>query len=73
MQELYGQGKKGFSLRLAGEHIVHPPSPPLYTGLSSQPIFQKVGAWQDLNFWREAAGKVFCIFCIFSGGLAVFT
>ena len=34
-------------------HSVHPLS---VGGLSLLPNFQK-GAWQDLNFWREVAGK----------------
>ena len=44
-------------------HSVHPtpsPAPPFLLvgeGLNLQPNFQKGGAWQDLSFYRGAAGK----------------
>ena len=50
-------------------HSVHPPfcREEGGGGLSLQPNFQKGGAWQDLNFYREVAGKERDDF--FQGGL----
>ena len=65
MQELYGQGKKGFSLRLAGEHIVHPPPLPFILGWARNQFFKKWGLDRTSIFGGRLLGKYFVFFVFF--------